>query len=69
MQAVVLAEEDVRSAMRDRLAEGAAELGDFDAPEMLAKAVKSARAANNGPITTSEAREAEAIARRYTLLL
>ena len=69
MQAVAFADEDVRAAMHDRLVGGSGELGDFDGPETLAKAVKSARAANNGAITISDAREAEAIAVRYALSL
>ena len=69
MQAVAFADEDVRAAMHDRLVGGSGELGDFDGPETLAKAVKSARAANNGAITIFDAREAEAIAVRYALSL
>ena len=41
------------------------EIGDFDGPDALVKAVKSARAANNGAISIADARAAEAIARRY----
>ena len=67
MQAVAFADEEARAAMHDRLAGGGDELGDFDGPEALVKAVKSARAANNGAISIVDARAAEAIARRYAL--
>jgi hypothetical protein len=69
MQAVAFADEDARAAMHSRLVGGAVELGDFDGPEALVKAVKSARAANNGAISIADARAAEAIARRYALSL
>ena len=65
MQAVAFADDEVRGAMRDRLLAASGELGDFDGPEALVKAVESARAANNGAITIAEARVAEAIAERY----
>lgn len=67
MQAVAFADEDVRAAMHNRLVGGAGELVDFDGPEALVKAVKSARAANKGVISIADARAAEAIARRYAL--
>ncbi len=67
MQAVAFADDDARAAMHNRLVGSADELGDFDAPEALAKAVKSARAANKGAISIADARAAEAIARRYAL--
>ena len=69
MQAVAFADEDVREAMRNRLSGASGELGDFDGPELLAKAVETARAANNGAITMSDAREAEAIAGRFAVSL
>jgi len=69
MQAVAFADEDVRAAIHNRLVGGADELGDFDGPESLVSAIKSARAANNGPISIADARAAEAIARRYALSL
>jgi hypothetical protein len=69
MQAVAFADDDARAAMHNRLAGSADELGDFDAPEALAKAVKTARAANKGAISIADARAAEAIARRYALSL
>ena len=69
MQAVAFADDDARAAMHDRLVGSVDELGDFDAPEALAKAVKSARAANKGAISIADARAAEAIARRYALSL
>jgi hypothetical protein len=69
MQAVAFADEDVRAAIHNRLAGGADELGDFGGPEALVRAVKSARAANGGPISIADARAAEAIARRYALSL
>jgi hypothetical protein len=67
MQAVAFAEEDARAAMHGRLVGGADELGDFDGPEALAKAVRAARAANNGAISVADARSAETVARRYAL--
>ena len=56
MQAVALADDDARAAMHSRIASGSGELGDFDGPDALAKAVKSARAANNGAIPIADAR-------------
>ncbi len=67
MQAVAFADDDARAAMHSRLVGGDGELGDFDGPEPLVKAVKSARAANQGAISLADARAAEAIARRYAL--
>jgi len=67
MQAVAFADDDVRAAMHGRLVGGTGELGDFDGPEVLVKAVKSARAANSGAISIADAHAAEAIARRYAL--
>ena len=69
MQAVAFADEDAQAAMRDRLAGGSGELGDFDGPDALVKAVRSARAANNGAISVADAHAANAIARRYALSL
>ncbi len=69
MQAVAFADEDARAAVQSRLIGGAGELGDFEAPEALAKAVKSARSANNGAISVADARSAETIACRYALSL
>ena len=69
MQAVAFADEDAQAAMRDRLACGSGELGDFDGPDALVKAVRSARAANNGAISVADAHAANAIARRYALSL
>ena len=69
MQAVAFADEDVRAAIHNRLVGGADELGDFEGPDALVRAIKSARAANNGPISIADARSAEAIARRYALSL
>ncbi|HZZ62645.1 MAG TPA: hypothetical protein VFE63_16020 [Roseiarcus sp.] len=69
MQAVAFADEDVRTAIHNRLAGGADELDDFAGPEALVKAVKSARAANGGSISIADARAAEAVARRYALSL
>ena len=56
MQAVAFADDDARTAMHNRLAGGVDELGDFEGPEPLAKAVKSARAANKGAISIADAR-------------
>lgn len=67
MQAVAFADADTRAAMLSRLAGGGGELVDFDGPEPLAKAVKSARAANKGVISVADARAADAIAHRYAL--
>ena len=67
MQAVAFADDDARAAMHSRLVGGADELGDFEGPEALVKAVESARAANKGAISIADARAAEAIARRYAL--
>jgi hypothetical protein len=67
MQAVALAGEDVRAAMHERLAVESGELEGGEGPAALVKAVKSARAANNGPISIADARAAEAIARRYAI--
>ncbi len=69
MQAVAFADDDARASIHNRLVGGADELGDFDGPEALVKAVKRARAANNGPISLADARSAEAIAGRYALSL
>ena len=67
MLAVAFADDEARSVMQKRLASDAGELSDVEGPEELVKAVKSARAANNGPISVADARTAEAIARRYAL--
>jgi hypothetical protein len=69
MQAVAFADEDVRAAVHKRLGEGSGELGDFDGPDPLVEAVRSARAANNGAISLSDAQAAEAVARRYGMSL
>ncbi len=67
MQAVAFADEETQSAMRRRLANGGGDLESFDGPEPLVRAVKSARAANNGVLTVADARAADAITRRYAL--
>ena len=69
MQAVAFADDDARAAMQKRLVGGTGELDDVDGPDALVKAVKSARAANNGAISIADARAAESIARRYALSL
>jgi hypothetical protein len=69
MQAVAFANDDVRAAVHNRLGEEPGELADFDGPDPLVKAVRSARAANNGAISLGDARAAEAVARRYALSL
>jgi len=69
MLAVAFADDEARAVMQKRLASDAQELSDVDGPEALVRAVKSARAANNGPISAADARAAEAIARRYAISL
>ncbi len=69
MQAVAFADEDARAAMREQLAGGSSELGDVEGPEALVKAVRTARAANNGAISLEDARAAAEIARRYAISL
>ena len=69
MQAVALADDDVRTAMQDRIAGESGVLGDVDGPAALVSAVKSARAANNGAISIADARTAADVARRYALSL
>jgi len=65
MQAAAFANDEARSAMRDRLAKGPGELGDVGGPPELVEAIKAARAANNGPISIEAARAAAEIADRY----
>ncbi len=67
LQAVAFADEDVRAAMQNRLSGASSELEDAEVPEALARAIRSARAANNGAITIADARAAEAITDRYAL--
>ena len=43
-------------ASAERLVGGADELGDFEGPDALVRAIKSARAANNGPISIADVR-------------
>ena len=69
MQAVAFADDEALAAMRNRLSAGSGELGDIDGPERLVNAVKSARAANSGPIRIEDARLAFDTARRYALSL
>ena len=69
MQAVALADDDVHTAMQDRIAGESGVLGDVDGPAALVSAVKSARAANDGAISIADARAAAEIARRYALSL
>jgi hypothetical protein len=68
MQAIAFADDDVQTVMRSRLA-GSGEIGEVEGPDSLVNAVKSARAANNGAISTADARAAAEVARRYTLSL
>ena len=69
MQAIAFADDDVRTAILSRLADGSGELGDVEGPNSLINAVKSARAANNGEISVADARVCLEIARRYALSL
>lgn len=69
MLAVVFADDDVRTAMTNRLAGGSGELEVSEGPGSLVKAVMSARAANNGAISVADARTAADIARMYALSL
>jgi len=69
MLAVVFADDDVRTAMMNRLAGGSGELEVVEGPGSLVRAVMSARAANNGAISVADARTAADIARRYALSL
>ena len=65
MQAVAFADDDAQAAMRDRLAKGSGDLGDVSGPPELVEAVKAARAALGGTISTEDARAAAEIADRY----
>ena len=67
MQAVAFADDETQAAMRRRLTNGGGDLEPFDGPEALVKAVKSARAANNGVLTVADALAADVVARRYAL--
>ncbi len=67
MQAVAFADEAVRAAMAQELAGAAGVLSDIQAPETLQRAIRSARAANNGEILIADARAAGAVAQRYAL--
>lgn len=69
MQAVAFADEGVQAAMRRRLTNGGGDLEPFDGPDALVRAVKSARAANDGVLTVADARAGDAVARRYALSL
>ena len=69
MLATAFANEDARAAMRKLLAAGGEELGDIEGPVELMQAVKSARAANGGPIRVADAMVAEAVARTYAPLV
>ena len=69
MQAIAFADDDVQTAMLSRLSNGSGELGEVEGPNSLINAVKSARAANNGEISVSDARVCLDIARRYALSL
>ena len=69
MLAVAFADDEARAAMQKRLTSDAQELSDVEGPEALVKAVKSARAANNGPISVADLRAAESTARRYAINL
>ena len=69
MQAVAFADDEALAAMRNRLSAGSGELVDIDGPDRLVNAVKSARAANSGPIRIEDARLAFDTARRYALSL
>jgi hypothetical protein len=68
MQAIAFADDEVQTAMRSRLA-GSGEIGEFEGPDSLVNAMKSARAANNAAISTADARAAAEVARRYALSL
>ena len=67
MQAVAFADDDAQTAMLERLANGSGELTDIAGPPALVEAVKAARAANSGPISIADAREAAEVALRYAL--
>ena len=67
MQAVAFADDDAQAAMLERLANGSGELTDINGPPALVEAVKAARAANNGPISIEDARDAAETALRYAL--
>ncbi len=69
MQAVAFADEETQAAMRRRLTNGGGDLEPFDGPDALVRAVKSARAANDGPLTVADALAADVVARRYALSL
>ncbi len=68
MQAAAFADDEARAAMGQALTSGSGDLR-VEGPDVLANAVKSARAANNGPISIADAREADTVARRYALSL
>jgi hypothetical protein len=69
MLAAAFADEATRTAMRDRLRGGDGDLDDIKGPDALVRAVKSARAVNNGVLTVADARAADTVARRYAPLL
>ena len=67
MQAAAFADDKAQAAMLERLANGSGELTEINGPPALVEAVKAARAANNGPISIEDARDAAEIALRYAL--
>ena len=67
MQAVAFAGDDAQAAMLERLANASGELSEISGPSALVEAVKAARAANNGPISIADARDAAETALRYAL--
>jgi len=67
MLAIAFADDEARAAMQKRLLGDGGELSLAEGPEELVKAVKSAQAANTGPISLADARAADAVARRYAL--
>jgi hypothetical protein len=69
MQAVAFADDDAQTAMLERLANGSGELAEISGPPALVEAVRAARAANNGPISIADARDAAETALRYALPL
>jgi hypothetical protein len=68
MQAVTFADPETQATLRKRLASGG-DLEAIEGPAALVNAVKSARAANGGPLTVADLVAADAVARRYTLAL
>ncbi len=69
MQAAAFADDNVQTALRDRLAYASGELTDVTGPPALIEAIRAARAANNGSIPIEDARAAAEVADRYALPL